>query len=140
MFCYPQSHICLRWRKLIIPVYGIRLENNIEIQFQHVRYLKMCLSVCLFVNSLNVKGQCKYFINTIFNHNLVQNASFIFFFFIKVTTAYTCFRSSFKSSCDLSQGQRSRSNRHTPQITKNAYFMYMFISKSIVCACLKLNL
>ena len=24
---------------------------------------------------------------------------------------------SFKSSCDLSQGQRSRSNRHTPQIT-----------------------
>ena len=27
-----------------------------------------------------------------------------------------------------------------PQITKNAYFMYLFISKSIVCACLKLNL
>ena len=21
LFCYPQSHICLRWRKLIIPVY-----------------------------------------------------------------------------------------------------------------------
>ena len=25
---------------------------------------------------------------------------------------------SLKSSCDLSQGQRSRSNRHTPKITK----------------------
>ena len=27
-----------------------------------------------------------------------------------------------------------------PQITKNVYFMYQFISKSIVCACLKLKL
>ena len=36
--------------------------------------------MCLFVNSVNVKGQCLYFINTIFNHNLVQNASFILFF------------------------------------------------------------
>ena len=23
LFCYPQSQICLRWRKLIIPVYLI---------------------------------------------------------------------------------------------------------------------
>ena len=30
LFCYPQSHICLRWRKLIIPVYVIfvRSLNN----------------------------------------------------------------------------------------------------------------
>ena len=27
-----------------------------------------------------------------------------------------------------------------PKSQKNAYFMYLFISKSIVCACLKLNL
>ena len=27
-----------------------------------------------------------------------------------------------------------------PKSQKNAYFMYLFISKSIVCVCLKLNL
>ena len=27
-----------------------------------------------------------------------------------------------------------------PKSQKNAYFMYLFISKGIVCACLKLNL
>ena len=27
MFCYPQSHICIRWQKLIIPVYKYNLPN-----------------------------------------------------------------------------------------------------------------
>ena len=35
----------------------------------------------LFVNSVNVKGQCKYFFDTIFNHKLLHNASFNISFF-----------------------------------------------------------
>ena len=100
----------------------------------------MCLSVCLFENSVNVKGQCLYFIITNFNHKLVQNASFIFFLHQGKQQHALVLGQSLKASCDLSQGQRSRSNRHTPQIMKNAFIMYLFISISIDCACLKHNL
>ena len=65
----------------------------------------MCLSVCLFVKNVNVKGQRLFFINAIFNHKSVQIASFIIFFHQGKQQPTLVLGQSLKSSYDLSKGQ-----------------------------------
>ena len=43
------------------------------------------------------------------------------------------FGQSLKSSCDLSQGQRSRSNRHTPKSQKSVFYVSFYYYKYILC-------